>query len=238
MINYSIVVAGQKFDTGARVVLWDEPGGFSFYKSGKYSSRKSDLTKLQTEVDSFILHHSVTYTAKSTYTGLLGRGLSVNFIIDDDSKDGIATIYQCLDVRDAGWSHSPMNFRGPGVEISYHPAIWDNPNYYSAANIKKHGVQPHPVVEDRIHGQKLKVNGPAESQVKACVALLHGISQAFPAMRMTFPRDAAGNIIKTVVPNPSGLLHHYNITKQKIDSAGMPNEELEKQLKIWNHLGL
>ncbi len=106
MSNFSIVVAGQKFDIGCRVVLWDQIGGLSFYKSGKYLPRKSTLEQLQSQVNCFVYHHAASYTAKATHQGLLGRGLSVNFIIDDDNNDGLATIYQCLDVKDCGYSHN------------------------------------------------------------------------------------------------------------------------------------
>lgn len=237
MENYSIIAAGVKFEIGCRVVLWDEPGGLNLYK-GKYGARNVDLNQLRKDVNSFIIHHSVTWRAKDTYNGLLGRGLSVNFIIDDDEKDGIATIYQCLDIKDAGYSHKPLNFNGPGVEICYQPTYWLTPDAYSDANQLKHKVPSHPIIEDKIHGQKFKAFGPTSAQVNACVALAYGISQAFPAIKMEFPKDSNGDIIKTTVPNPSGLLHHYNLTQQKIDALGFPSEEFEEKLKAWQNLGI
>lgn len=236
MDNHAIVVCGQKFDIGVRVVLWDEPNGLSLYKS-KYGKRDLGIEELRKQVNSFVLHHSVTYRAKDTHNGLIGRGLSVNFMIDDDNVDGLATIYQCLDVKDAGYSHAPMNFAAPGVEICYYPNAWEKPNLYSIENQKKFKVSPHATVEDKIHGQKLKCFAPTQAQVKSCVALAYGLGLAFPEINMRFPREN-GQIVKKMISNPKGLLNHYMITNQKIDAAGFPSEFMEEQLKIWERLGL
>lgn len=240
MDKYCIIVAGEKFDVGARVKLWNDSDGLSFYHLPKsYGKRKLTLTQLQEKIHCFVLHHSVTYTAKSTYTGLIGRGLSVNFIIDDDlGEDGIATIYQCLDVCDVGYSHKPLNFNGPGVEISYQPTAWLKPDAYSEANIKKYNVQPHQIVDDKVHGVTRKVFAPTEAQVKACVAIAYGLSQAFPEMKMEFPKDTSGQIVKSIVKNPSGLLMHANITTEKMDPSGFPLEKMEQDIKDWKLLGL
>lgn len=228
--NTSIIASGQKIDIGCRVILWDEADGFSFYKSGKYSPRSDTLEKLQKEIDCFVLHHSVTYTAKLTFGGLIGRGLSVNFIIDDDNVNGYATIFQCLDIKDVGWSHKPLNFKGPGVEISYQPTAWTLPGAYSENNINKYGVQHHDVIEDTIHGVKRKVFGPTEAQIKSCIALLSGFCQIFPLAVPEFPKDQSGKIIKTVSKNKKGLLAHFNVTGEKIDPMGFPFERVENEI--------
>lgn len=239
MSNFSIIAAGQKFDIGVPVVLWNDISrGLSFYKSGKYLPRKATLDQLQKQINCFVYHHAVSYTAKSTYQGLVASGLSVNFIIDDDNNDGLATIYQCLDIVDIGYSHKPLNDNGPGVEIAYHPTAWNMPNAYSEANIKKYKVQPHKIMEDIVHGQKFKSFAPTDAQIKSCIALAYGMSLAFPNMKMEFPKDADGKVIKTTVSNPEGLLNHYHLTQQKIDCLGFPAEYVEEQVKIWQHLGL
>ena len=237
MSNYAVIAAGQNFNIGTRVVLWNEPTGFSFYKNGKYIKRDKTIEKLQNEINCFVLHHSVDYKAKNTYNNLRSRGLSVNFIIDDDATDGIATIYQCLDIKDAGYSHKPLNLTGPGVEISYHPEAWEKPNLYSEKNRQKYKVSEHKTLKDTVHSQTRTVFAPTDAQVQACIALAYGISQAFPNMKMEFPKNANGEIIKTTVADPKGLLCHFHITKQKIDPAGFPCEYMEEQVKVWNKLG-
>lgn len=229
--NTSIVAAGQKADIGCRVVLWDEPGGMSFYKPKTFSPRSGSLEKLREQVNCFVLHHSVTYTAKLTFSGLIGRGLSVNFIIDDNDVDGYATIYQCLDIKDVGWSHKPLNFAGPGVEISYQPTAWTTPAAYSDDNVKKYGVQHHVAMDDTVHGAKRKVFGPTEAQVKSCIALLAGFCQLFPNAPVEFPKDKDGKIIKTVSKVQKGLLAHFHITNNKVDPMGFPFERVEAEVK-------
>ncbi len=222
-MNTSIIAAGQKVDVGSQVVTWDEFDGLSFYKYGaKYGKRNKSLVELQAEIDSFVLHHSVTYTAKQTYQALLGRGLSCNFIIDDDNIDGVATIYQCLDIKDAGQSQAPFNFRAPGVEISYRPEAWQYPNLYSEHNRKAFKCNEHPLVQETVHGSTRKVFGPSEPQIKALINLLYGFHQLFPNVETTLPKGPDGKISRTLVRNPKGLLHHYMITTNKIDAAGFP----------------
>lgn len=231
--NTSIVASGQKFDIGRRVVLWDEEFGLTFYSYlKKYTPRSVSLDELRKEVKTFVLHHSVTYTAKQTYGGLLSRGLSVNFIIDDDEN---ATIYQCLDIKDAAWSHAPLNRRGPGVEISYQPLATPNPSLYSEAVQQKYGVQPREIEEDKIHGAKLRVFPPSKAQIESCTALLWGFSELFPDIPPVFPRDASGEVTKTNIVNPTtfeGFLAHFHVTRNKIDPVGFPFTDVEAEVKL------
>lgn len=229
--NTAIVAGGTAMDIGCRVVLWNEEAGMSFYGKGKYTPRDATLQDLQKEIKLFVLHHSVTYTAKQTYSGLIGRGLSVNFIIDDDNVDGYATVYQCLDIKDAGLSHGPFNKSGPGVEICYHPTAWQTPNAYSPENIKKYGVQPHPKMKDTVHRMNLEVFGPTEAQIRSCTALLKGFCQLFPQVKPEFPKDGFGAVVKTVTADHKNLLAHFHITTNKVDPMGFPFAEVEKQLK-------
>lgn len=233
MSDTVIVASGQEMDIGCKVIKWKDPGGFSFYSTKRYTARNVELDVLRRQVKTFVLHHSATYTAKHTYVGLITRGLSVNFIIDDNDVDGYATIYQCLDIKDAAWSHAPLNLRGPGVEISYQPMASTMSEAYSEINQKKYGVPPHLIVDDRIHGQKIRAFSPTQAQLKSTVALLTGFAKLFPDIPMVFPKDSDGNLIKTSIPNPEkyqGLLTHYNVTRNKIDPLGFPSAQVEAEI--------
>ncbi len=237
MVNTSIVACENLFNIDCRVILWNEEGGLSFYPKKKFYPRNITLNELQKEITCFVLHHSVTYTAHSTFRGLLGRGLSVNFLIDDDiNPDGVATIYQCADIKEACWSHGPMNRQGSGVEICYHPEAWENPNLYSQANVEKFGVQPHEIKEEIVFGVKRKIFIPTEAQVKACIRLMWGYCNLFPLIRKEFPKDVDGNIERHVVSDPKGLLLHEHINPQKPDPLGLPLERIEKEIKMLNEL--
>lgn len=223
-----LIFADKEIEIKAPVIRYDEPNGYSFYK-GNYKERKVSFDELKKEINMFVLHHSVTYTAKETYNGLLGRRLSVVFIIDDDNKDGFATIYQCLNGSDIGYSHKPYNQAGPGVEISYRPDAWINPNLYSDDKIKKNNVQKHEIMQDKIHGMNLKCFSPTEAQVNSCISMLTGFCKLFD-MEASFPKDKDGHISKTIVKNPKGLVNHYMITGEKVDPLGFPSQFVEDSI--------
>jgi hypothetical protein len=235
MKNTSIVAAGKKFDCGSRVVLWNEEEGLSFYPNKKYRARNLSLKQLRQTINSFYIHHSVTYTAHSMFRGLQARGLSCNFMIDDDvNEDGCATIYQCLDIKDYGYSQGGIyNRNGAGVELSYYPDAWDHPNRYSEYNKNKWGVEDHKIVADKVNGYKFKkVFAPTDAQVKACINLIHGYKKAFPDLELKFPRDENGQFLsKTVNENQKyGLLHHFNVTRRKVDALGFPTDYVEQEV--------
>lgn len=233
--NTSIKVCGKSFDTGTRVVLWNEPGGMSFYPGGKYGARNFSLKELRNVINSFYIHHSVTYHAQSTFRVLKIKGLSCVFIIDDDiNEDGCATIYQLLDVKDYGFSQGGIyNRNGAGVELSYYPDAWDHPNRYSEYNKNKWGVQDHNIVPDKVNRYKFKkVFAPTDAQIKACIHLISGYKKAFPNLELKFPRDEDGNFLsKTVNENQKyGLLHHFNVTRRKVDALGFPTDYVEEEV--------
>jgi hypothetical protein len=233
--NTSIIVAGNGFDCGCRVVLWNEEGGLSFYPTKKFVSRNFSLAQLRAKINSFYIHHTVSYLAYSTFGGLKARGLSVNFLIDDDvNEDGCATIYQALDVKDAAYSQGgTYNHNGSGCEVCYFPDAWDHPDRYSEYNRKKWGVQEHKIVSDKVNGYVFKkVFAPTDAQVKACICLISGYKKAFPDLVLKFPRDENGVFLSKTVNETKkyGLLHHFNVTNRKIDALGFPTDYVEQEV--------
>ena len=236
--NTSIVVAGKKFDSRCRIILWNEPGGLNFYAKGKgYTPYSHDYKKLQDRIKALYIHHTVTFRAHSTFGGLQARGLSCVFLVDDDVNEdtGCATIYQCLDVKEGAYTQGGIhNHDGAGIEVCYYPDAWTNPPRYSAFNRKRFGVPNHEITSDVVHGHNFKrVHGPTEAQVKATLHLAYAYMKAFPNIKPEFPRDDAGKLITTVVPmkQRNGLLHHYHIRRDKIDAMGFPTDDFENNLK-------
>ena len=229
----SIIAAGKEFDIKCKVVLWNETDGLDLYQYKNYSARKINHDELKNKIKNFTCHHSVTYRARHTYNGLNSRKLSVNFIIDDDNVGGYATIYQCLDIKDCGWSQGICNATGAGVEISFMPQAWENPNLYSEANKQKHSVPEHLIDYDTVHGRKLKIFKPTQAQVNSLIQLIWGYCELFPNINIKFPRDNNGNLIKTSINKPeqyNGILNHYNITNKKIDTLGLSLEYIETEV--------
>ena len=235
--NTKIIVAGVGFDTGCRVILWNEEEGLSFYPKGRgFISYKQNLKQLRQRIKALYIHHTVTFRAHSTFGGLQARGLSCVFLIDDDINidTGCATIYQCLDVKEAAYTQGGVhNHDGAGIEICYYPDAWTKPSWYSDYNCKRFGVPSHELKSDVVHGRTFKkCHGPTDAQVKACLQLAYAYLKAFPDIEPKFPRDENGKLTSMVVPNEMrhGLLHHYHIREDKIDAMGFPTEKFEKSL--------
>ena len=230
----------KSFDIGCKVVKWDEKDGIDFHPYDKYSKRNIGYDELKELIRQLTIHWSVTYRASHMKSGLIARGLSCNFMIDDDcDENGYATIYQCLPIQHAGWSQGACNLLGPGVEISYMPQAWSDPNAYSENRQKKYGVSPHDIVTAKIHGTKLKVFLPSKAQMNSLYQLIWGFHELFPSVPMKFPRDNSGGLIQTVVKGTkeySGLVNHYHLNRGKIDAAGIDmidlENEIDKRIKV------
>jgi len=239
MSNTSIVVCGQKYDIGTRVVLWDEPKGFCAYdteayetedrKTGKvsvvkgkrYRSRLAlggtpDFEKLKTIAIQLTFHHSGLYRSKDTFETLQQRGLSVHYICDDN---GI--LYQTLDVRERAYHVGLMNFLSIGIEIDSRAVAGKYPDAYDETHQKKYGVGPRKVKFDTIHGMKMKGFDYSDAQYATLIKLARVIVKIFPLIKPDFPRDENGQIIKTQIDNLKqyhGFITHYQNTVKKIDA--------------------
>lgn len=231
----------RSFDIGCRVVKWDEPEGFNFLPKGKYNKRDISFEDLSSKMKQFCVHYSVTYRASHMFTGLNARGLSVNFMIDDDINDqGYATIYQCLPIMYGAWSQGGVyNNMGPGVEISYMPQAWEK-DMYTPADIKKWNVQPHETVTGTVHGTKLKVHLPTKAQIASLLQLMWGFTELFPHVPAKFPRTPQGFLVTTKLQNPetySGFVNHFHLTRDKLDTFGLDMEMIEKEVQLRKQIG-
>jgi len=220
------------FDIGCRVIKWDEKDGINFIPHKRYTKRDISFDKLQNLMTQFTVHWSVTYRAKHMEGGLVARGLSCNFMIDDDcSNNDYASIYQCLPIMYGGWSQGgSFNALGPGVEISYMPQCFSHPDLYSLYNCKKYNVPNHATTVAPIHGTKLKVFLPTVAQINSLKALIWGYTELFPHIPSKFPRVDTKHLT-TVLEQPEkymGLVNHYNLKRGKIDTAGIDLSDIEK----------
>lgn len=139
-----IVVCGQLFHTGTKVVLWSDPGGYDAYRTtprwkqitesqptekARYGPRRNlppelarkveergfALEDLQQIVRMFVLHYDVAGTARGCFRTLQDeRVLSVHFLLDSDG-----TIYQTLDLRERAWHATVANDASVGIEIAH-----------------------------------------------------------------------------------------------------------------------
>ena len=207
-----------------KVVLWDAKGGLAS-PTGTYSSYAG---REERKVSMFVNHWDVCLSASSCANVLERRGISVHFCIDNDG-----TIYQLLDTQHAAWQagNRTVNHCSVGVEIS-NAYYQKYQNYY-----ERNGFGPRPLWSDvEVHGKKLKpFLGFYDPQMQAAAALWKAIHDAY-GMPLECPLGEDGKMLTTVdsrVPSGEfeGVVHHFHVTKRKIDAAGMPIDELLETIK-------
>ena len=124
-----IIVAGQAYHTGTRVITWIEKVGYNGYRgvkpfvprkiTGKLETSELesphgwDLGVLQTLVDQFVIHYDGHGLSKQCFAVLQERQLSVHFLLDLDG-----TIYQTVDLQERALHATSSNDRSVGIEIA------------------------------------------------------------------------------------------------------------------------
>jgi hypothetical protein len=196
------------------VVLWDENDGLTA-KDGNYTSYAG---KPDRKPKFFVNHWDVCLSAKSCSQVLNKRGISIHFCIDNDG-----TIYQLLDTQHTAWHASgrAWNHSSIGVEISnaYYPKYQDT--------YVRRGFNRRPLVEGaECHGQSMKpFMDFYPVQLQALKALWVAVNGA-TGIPFECPTNDDGKLITTVSKECGknrfeGFVNHYNLTRNKIDCAGL-----------------
>ena len=243
MDNTSIVVCGQKFDIGTRVILWNEKSGLNAYSEakvvtqeqdrqtgktitttivgkryGKRSVLPVDFAKLQSIVTQFFIHHSGLYHSSSTFEVLQNeRKLSVHFILDDDG-----TLYQTLDLVECAWHGGKNNGYSVGIETDNRALADGVSDAYDKYHCDKYKVTTHEKRMDRV--QKNFINGYVftDKQYATLIRLGKALMEIFPKIKSNpdFPRDLKGRVVKEALVDSSkhcGFIGHYHASASKID---------------------
>lgn len=189
-----------------RVILWDDKDGL------KASHMKKNIGKPR-EPMIFVNHWDVCLSSKSCHKVLQKRGLSIHFLIDNDG-----TIYQTMDIQHTAFHAGNHNSVSIGVEIAnaYYPKYQD---WY-----EKNGFGKRPIWEGTVHGKTLKPHlGFYDVQIEACQALWKAVSIACDIPLRCPLQD--GKMMESVHPQSvekkwKGFVHHFHISKNKIDCGG------------------
>ena len=206
-----------------KVVLWDDHLGLdcadnTYYNYAGKPDRKPTI---------FVNHWDVCLSAESCALVLARRGISVHFCIDNDG-----TIYQLLDTQHGAWHAGigKVNHASIGVEISnaYYPKYQD---WYV-----KNGFGERPLQENAwVHGNKLKpFTDFYPVQIEALKALWEAIHKG-----IGIPLDVPikNGSMNTGVDSSAarakfkGFVNHYNLTRKKIDCAGLDLLQLANEVK-------
>lgn len=250
----AIQVCGARYGIGVPVFRWTHPRGFDGYTTRRVTVADEDRRTGQVTrtiaghrfsvrrpeaIRQFVVHHSGGDGPNpgTMYDVLWNqRGLSVQFAIEDDGR-----VWQFVDAQEGCWHAGAHNGISVGAECCLFPLAKERPDFYAPARNAKTGNLPHEIVEDTIHGQRLTVfafpDPQVESLARVMAATWLGLRSATGRPQFldapAFPRDAAGAIPRTVVPEPLahvGAIGHLQCTRNKIDPAGFPWERCEARV--------
>ncbi|MHC4848226.1 MAG: N-acetylmuramoyl-L-alanine amidase [Planctomycetota bacterium] len=223
-----IMVCGQLFHTGARVVLWTDAGGYDAYRPHQYGDETKEqprrfgtyrrqlsaaterrvkehgwtLRDLQGVVRQVVVHYDAAGTSARCFEVLHNlRGLSSHFMLDTDG-----TIYQTLDVKERAWHAGKANDVSVGIEI---------------ANLGAYPDDPDKSIRGRIQGAELFQDPFTDAQYESLARLCATLVRVLPRIRPDFPRDESGAVIPRVLEDEGvgfeGILGHYHLTRAKVD---------------------
>jgi len=173
-----------------------------------------------------VTHFDVCTSAESCKRVLEKRGISTHFAIDNDG-----TIIQLVDTNNIAWHAKSANKYAIGIDISS--------AYYMRyfKTYTKKGLEPRPIIRDSVvHGRRLEAHlGYYPEQIQAYKALVRYLCKAYN-IPLDYPKDANGKLSTTVNKDAAknkfrGIVNHYNLTRNKIDTVGLKIDEIVESIK-------
>ena len=248
----AIIAAGQPFDVGRTVVLWNDEQGFDAYQkrcidqtggccdfdSDRYGTRKGlikrSIDNLQAIVSQFVLHFDGCVNSRSCFKSMHNRtrpgggtgcGLSAHFMIDTDG-----TIYQTLDLVERAYHAEQENSISIGVEIC-------NRGRYNPAEMNRLPAEwrTRPRRDVVINGFKYNAYDFRPEQYESIVALTRTLLRIFPKMKPEVP-ERNGEVIMDTLENPldfHGIVGHLHVDldKQKWDPGALDWKRILRALQ-------
>jgi N-acetylmuramoyl-L-alanine amidase len=225
----SIVVAGQPFDVGRPVVLWNDPErGFDGYAERcleenpptpspccasyqpHYRARPAaqrTLPELQKQIRQLVIHHDGCANSRSCFFYMHDgcRKLSTHFMIDSDG-----TIYQTLDVADIAYHARLVNDISVGIEMCNLASV-DQPGLPD-----EYTRRPRRTV--RIKGQVMSAFDFRPEQYDSVQALARTLLQVFPRIPPRIPLDDDQQPHLAALADPrafAGIAGHLHVDDQQ-----------------------
>ena len=171
-----------------------------------------------------VLHWDAALSAASAHKILKKRGYSTHFVIDNDG-----TIVQMVDTNDIAYHAGRTNKVSIGIDFS-------NAYYMKYQSwYRKKGFGIRPVLNSTVHGRRLGAHlGYYDVQIDALKALLKVLGKRYD-IRLECPLKN-GRLLRAVHRSAAkgrfrGVVNHYNLTRKKIDCAGLRLDEILRELK-------
>jgi hypothetical protein len=173
-----------------------------------------------------VTHWDVCTSADSCRRVLEKRNISTHFVIDNDG-----TIVQLVDVNNIAWHAKGSNNNSIGIDLS-------NAYYLKyRSRYEKMGHKARPVLmNSRVHGRRLRPHlGYYPEQLEAYKALIRFLNEALD-IPLDYPKNKDGSLCTGVYPDAvkgrfKGVINHYNLTRNKIDTAGLKVDEIIESIK-------
>jgi N-acetylmuramoyl-L-alanine amidase len=201
------------------------------------------LDLLREKVDQFVIHYDVCGTSRQCFFVLHDdRNLSVHFMLDLDG-----TIYQTLDLKERAWHATISNTRSIGIEIANMGAYRNAeslapleqwyakdedgktritiPERLGDGGLRNPGTyrpDRNDLITGTINGVEYRQYDLTPQQYHALAKLSAGLSDIFPKIKLTVPRDDDGKVTDHFLDpdtfsNYTGLLGHWHVQKNKQD---------------------
>jgi N-acetyl-anhydromuramyl-L-alanine amidase AmpD len=231
----AIIVAGQAFDVGRPVVLWNDSEGFDGYAKTCIESRaiasspccrqakerfskrptlqSRTLTSLKTVIKQVVLHLDGCVNSRSCFHSMHdmprpdgGCGLSAHFMVDADG-----TIYQTLDLLENAWHAEQANATSVGIEIC-------NRGDASRNELDRlpRDYRTRPVKDVVINGRTIHAFDFRPEQYASVLALNRVLVRLFPLVRPIYPERDGKPLLETLRDPQSfnGIVGHLHVDKQ------------------------
>jgi N-acetyl-anhydromuramyl-L-alanine amidase AmpD len=236
MAGSGIIICGQRYDVGQRVVTFEDDKEFNAYtphrtdkpsevppfqpakgmagirdrwRPRRLIGSDRSIERLRQVVRQFVVHHDGCQDSKTCFQVLHNeRGLSVHFLIDNDG-----TIYQTLDLVDCAFQAAGVNEISVGVELANRGDAMRFPNDY-------HGKRDK--VTCKINGHQFLAYAYTKAQMDSMISIGKALARLFPNLPQQYP-NAGGDAeplwatLSGDVREYTGYLGHYHVTDQKWD---------------------
>ena len=198
-----------------KVILWDESQGIE-------ARHYSKIIGEPREPKVFVNHWDVCLDSKMCQRVLNNRGLSVHFLIDNDG-----TIFQTCDIQHICYhAGKKVNPHSIGVEVA-NAYYLKHQQWYISNNLGE-----RPIWTGTVRGVELEPHlGFYDVQVMALKALWKAVADACDIPLICPQQNGVmldGYYSPAVKGNWKGFIHHYHISNNKIDCAGL---DLKKHLE-------